>query len=176
MKQPSISCLDVTGFDFHQEDLADLLHGCVHDGASVGFVQPFSLENSRDFWRNKIRPSLVSGETILMIAKVGGEVAGTVQLCAGSMPNQAHRGEVSKLLVSPDFRKRGIAKTLMAELEKQARDRGLTLITLDTRTGDNAEPLYKLLGYQIAGIIPGYAQDPNDAGKFDPTSYMYKQL
>lgn len=176
MKQPSISCLDVKGFDFHREDLADLLHACVHDGASVGFVQPFSLENSRNFWINKVRPSLVNGETNLMIAKVGDEVAGTVQLCVGSMPNQTHRGEVSKLLVSPDFRKRGIAKTLMAELEKQARDRDLTLITLDTRTGDNAEPLYKLLGYETAGVIPGFAQDPKDAGKFDPTSYMYKQL
>ncbi|MFD2205994.1 GNAT family N-acetyltransferase [Kiloniella antarctica] len=176
MKQSSILCLDVKGFDLYIEDLANLLRDCVHDGASVGFVQPFSLENSRGFWVGKIRPSLVSGETTLMIATVAGEVAGTVQLCTGSMPNQTHKGEVSKLLVSPKFRKRGTAKMLMAELEKQARDRYFTLITLDTRTGDNAEPLYKLLGYETAGVIPGYAQDPHDTGKFDPTTYMYKQL
>ena len=52
---------------------------------------------------------------------------------------------------------------------------GRSLITLDTRTGDAAEPLYKGLGYQIAGIIPGYCRDALSE-RLDPTTVMYKTL
>ena len=173
---PNILCLDSKGFDDHLEGLSEILRACVYDGASVGFVLPFTLEDSRAFWITKVRPSVVSGDTVFIVVKVGDAVAGTVQLCCGTMPNQVHRAEVSKLLVSPAFRKRGIAKTLMAELEKQARDRDRNLITLDTRTGDNAEPLYKFLGYKAAGVIPGFCRDASDEDRYDPTTYMYKRL
>jgi hypothetical protein len=49
-----------------------------------------------------------------------------------------------------------------------------SLIVLDTRTGDAAEPLYLSLGFQLAGIIPAYAM--SDAGTLDSTSIMFKQL
>ena len=52
---------------------------------------------------------------------------------------------------------------------------GRSLLTLDTRTGDHAEPLYAALGYRIAGIIPGYCRDPFES-KLDPTTVMYKTL
>ncbi len=176
MKHPSILCLDAKSFDTHLKGLSEVLHACVCDGASVGFVLPFTMEDSRAFWINKVRPSVVVGESVLMVAKVGDSVAGTVQLCCDTMPNQAHRAEVSKLLVSPAFQRRGIAKSLMAELEQQARERSRTLITLDTRTGDNAEPLYSLLGFETAGVIPGFCRDVRDENQYDPTTYMYKQL
>ena len=56
----------------------------------------------------------------------------------------------------------------MAELERRAgRNCGRSLLTLDTRTGDNAEPLYTSLGYRTAGIIPGYCRDPfEDRSRF----------
>src|SRR3546814_20723498 len=64
-----------------------------------------------------------------------------------------------KLLGHPDFRRQGIAKALMAELERRARELGRSLLTLDTRTGDQAEPLYASLGYKVAGMIPDYCRD-----------------
>ena len=79
-------------------------------------------------------------------------------------------------MVHPGFRRRGIARALMAELERLASQRGRSLLTLDTRTGDQAEPLYASLGYQTAGIIPGYCRDTLDAGRLDPTTIMYKVL
>lgn len=82
---------------------------------------------------------------------------------------------MAKLLVHPKGRRRGLARELMEELEKVARGEGRTLITLDTRTGDAAEPLYRSMGYQLAGIIPRYACDP--AGRqLEPTSILYKDL
>jgi GNAT superfamily N-acetyltransferase len=80
-----------------------------------------------------------------------------------------------KLLVHPDFRGQGIARALMAKLEDVARAEGLTLLTLDTRTGDMAEPLYMSMGYVLAGVIPEYARGPASP-VLEATSFLYKKL
>ena len=36
-------------------------------------------------------------------------------------------------------------------------------------------PLYASLGYQTAGVIPGYCRDPFE-DRLDPTTIMYKAL
>jgi len=173
----NISIKEIKGDDFQKylTDLADVLHETVIDGASVGFIHPFSVEDSRAFWRDSVLPPLLSGGRILWGAWFGERVVGTVQLDIEVFPNQHHRGEVAKLLVLLDFRGRGIAKLLMAELEQRARDLGKSLLTLDTRTGDTAEPLYRGLGYQTAGVIPGYCRAPEE-DRYDSTTYMYKAL
>ena len=78
-------------------------------------------------------------------------------------------------MVHPDFRRQGIAKALMADLEGHAGQLGRSLITLDTRTGDMAEPLYASLGYRTVGVIPGYCRDPFE-DRLDSTTIMYKTL
>lgn len=157
------------------DDLAEILHACVLTGASVSFILPFSLDESRTFWQTRILPKVVDGSLYLLVAKWEGKVVGTVQLDVDTPPNQAHRGEVAKLLVHPNFRKRGIATELMERLEDEARQLGKSLITLDTRSSDNAEPLYIMLDYKIAGRIPNFAKAP-DCDRLDSTTYMYKIL
>jgi ribosomal protein S18 acetylase RimI-like enzyme len=103
-------------------------------------------------------------------------VVGSVQLDYDTPPNQPHRADVRKLLVHPRSRRQGIARMLMRELERRARERGRTLLTLDTRSGDKAEPLYASMGYCVVGIIPGFCRDTADAGRLDATTIMYKQL
>jgi ribosomal protein S18 acetylase RimI-like enzyme len=98
-----------------------------------------------------------------------------VQLSTDTPPNQLHRAEVTKLLIHPDFRRRGIARALMEELEGLAERLGRSLITLDTRTGDSAEPLYASMGYVTAGVIPGYCRDAF-VDRLDATTIMYKAL
>ncbi|QND52184.1 GNAT family N-acetyltransferase [Phyllobacterium sp. 628] len=159
----------------HIKDLGMLLRACVQDGASIGFILPFSVEDSEALWRDNVLPALRGGKRILLVVRAGGSIAGAGQLDYDTPPNQPHRAEIRKLMVHPDFRRRGIAKALMAELEHLARELGRDLITLDTRTGDTAEPLYTDLGYQTAGIIPGYCRDAHH-GHLDATTIMYKTL
>jgi ribosomal protein S18 acetylase RimI-like enzyme len=156
-------------------ELSALLHACVHDGASIGYVLPFSSADSEAFWTDKVLPRVRGGALLLMVARKDGRIVGSVQLDHDTPPNQPHRAEVRKLLVHPDFRRRGIAKALMAALESSAGEMGRSLLTLDTRTGDMAEPLYASLGYHTAGIIPGYCRDPFK-DQLDPTTIMYKAL
>ncbi len=154
---------------------AVLLHDCVEAGASINFVLPFTLAEAEDFWRRKVLPGLREGGLIVLAARQAGRIVGSVQLDHDTPPNQRHRAEVRKLLVHPQFRRRGIARLLMAEIECRAAALGRSLLTLDTRTGDAAEPLYLSLGYQVAGMIPGYCRDTVVA-RYDPTTIMYKPL
>src|SRR5262249_29965964 len=104
-----------------------------------------------------------------------GRIVGAVILDHDTMPNQRPRAEARKLLVHPAFRRQGIGRALMAELERRARSLGRTLITLDTRTGDAAGPLYEAMGDPVAGIIPGYC-GAHFEDRLEPTTVMYKAL
>jgi len=155
--------------------LADILHASVEAGASINFILPYSREDAEEFWTSKVLPSLEGGKLVMLIAWLDGRIAGTVQLDHDMPPNQRHRAELRKLMVHPDFRNRGVARALMAEIEAIAGTLGRSLITLDTRTGDKAEPLYTSLGYFTAGVIPGYCRD-TVSERMDGATFMYKHL
>ena len=156
-------------------ELGALLHACVLDGASIGFVLPHAPSDSERYWSMKVLPQLRQGGLTLLAAHQGDRIAGTVQLDCDTPQNQPHRAEVRKLLVHPEFRRRGIARALMAEVEALARRRGRSLITLDTRTGDKSETLYAGLGYRTAGVIPDWCRD-TVTDRLDSTTIMYKKL
>jgi GNAT superfamily N-acetyltransferase len=155
--------------------LGEVLHACVHAGASVSFVLPFSIEDAKSFWREKVWPAVMAGDCCVMIARSGDRIVGTVQLDLATPPNQPHRAEARKLLVHPEWRRRGIARRLMVELEQWARKLGRTLITLDTVSGGFAEPLYESIGFVRVGVIPRYARKA-DSLELEGTVVMFKEL
>lgn len=173
---PTIVTVDAPALDGHLADFVDVLHACVHAGASVSFILPFEHSDAENFWTAKIRPALDRGGLVLLAADIDGRVVATVQLDHDTPPNQPHRAEVRKLLVHPAFRRRGLARALMLEVEAHARALGRTLLTLDTRTGDSAEPLYASLGYETVGVIPDFCRDPHHPDRLDGTTVMYKRL
>jgi ribosomal protein S18 acetylase RimI-like enzyme len=159
----------------HICELGALLHACVHDGASIGFVLPFTTQESEAFWNSAVLPAVRNGTRVLWVAQARGRIAGSVQLDHDTPRNQPHRAEVRKLLVHPGLRRQGIAQALMSELERTASQLGRSLLTLDTRTGDIAEPLYASRGYRTVGIIPGYCRHTIE-DRLDSTTIMYKNL
>jgi ribosomal protein S18 acetylase RimI-like enzyme len=167
--------LDRAALDRDIAGLARMLHATVHAGASINFLLPFTVDDAAAFWREKVLPSALAGERRVLIVRMDGTVAGTVQLVLATPPNQQHRTEIVKLLVDPDYRHRGIARALMVAAEDQARLAGRTLITLDTRTGDTAEPLYLALGYVLVGVIPRYSRHPHTPA-LEGASFLYKEL
>ena len=176
MSEFEISLFSADDIEANLLELGQLLHACVHAGASIGFVLPYSLEDAESFWTDKVLPGVGEETRIMLVASKDGRIAGTVQLGYDTMPNQMHRADINKLMVHPDFRRQGIANRLMVEIEAHARRLGRHLLTLDTRTGDSAEPLYTSLGYLTAGVIPAYARDPFGSDRLDATTVMYKLL
>src|SRR3982751_5091229 len=126
------------------EMLSNLLRDVVYSGGDVSFFIPFSIEEARAFWTEKILPDVKTGARRVLLARdSGAAIVGTVQLELDMPPNQVHRAAVGKLLVHPNSQRRGIAKTLMFSLEEIAKSEGRTLLTLDTVTGSDAEFLYR---------------------------------
>ena len=154
--------------------LGDLLHDCVHGGAAVSFILPFSREDAAAFWRNKVLPAVQDGTCRVVIARRDEQIVGTVQVDLATPPNQPHRAEIKKLLVHPSARGAGIARALMRAIEEQARGAHRTLLTLDTASVA-AEHLYASIGYVRVGIIPRFSLRP-DAAELEATTVMYKEL
>lgn len=154
---------------------AGLLQACVEDGASVNFILPYSHDDAKRFWTAKVLPRIGDSALTVLVALKDGRIAGSVQLDCDTPPNQTHRADIKKLLVHPDFQRQGIGRQLMTEIEAIARRLGRSLLTLDTKTGDKGEPLYRSLGFITAGIIPAYSRDAL-VDRLDAATFMYKPL
>src|SRR5512143_657176 len=137
------------------DQLATLLIDAVDGGASVSFLPPLARDAATRFWRElRLLP-----RGAFVIARDGDRIDGVVVLAPGWAPNQAHRADVTKLLVHRRARGAGLGQQLMTALEGHARAMGFRLLTLDTRRGDAAERLYRRLGWCEVGVIPEYAID-----------------
>jgi GNAT superfamily N-acetyltransferase len=168
-----ISVLSAPIPDAALEQLASVLVDCVEGGASVSFMSPFSLEEGLAFFL-KVARSVAAGDTVLLAAKLGGRVVGTVQLGLDMPPNQPHRADIEKMLVHRSARGRGIGAALMAQVEDEARRLGRWLLVLDTVPGENGYRLYKRAGWTECGTIPNYAMFPD--GRLCDTALFWKRL
>jgi ribosomal protein S18 acetylase RimI-like enzyme len=167
-----IRLLDADGARRHLDGLAAVLHDCVHGGASVSYMLPFSLDDARAAFEPVI-DDVAGRRRLLLAAFEDDDVVGTVQVNLAVPPNQPHRGDIAKLLVRRASRQRGIAQQLMERAEAEAKAVGKTLLVLDT-ANDSAERLYQRTGWTRLGVIPNYALLPD--GAFCDTVVFYKQL
>jgi ribosomal protein S18 acetylase RimI-like enzyme len=170
----SVAALEPAALAKSVDRLAQILQACVHEGASIGFVMPFERNDARAYWLDRVVAPHAAGGKLVLIATLGDNIAGTAQLDLDSMPSKRHHAEVSKVLVDPAFRRAGVARALMQEIERHAAREGRWLLTLDT-AGDAAEALYRSLGYKLAGAIPNYARNAFE-DRYDATRLMYKDL
>jgi len=155
------------------QELCELVRDAVSGGASVGWVAVPSALEAATYWRS-VADQVHSGTMVVLVARTPSQVVGTVQLHLSARPNGAHRAEVARLLVHSRARRHGVGTALMRAIEEAAVQRGVSLLVLDTRTGDPSQHLYAKLGYTLAGIIPRYAR--GTTGAFEPTSIMYKEI
>ena len=168
-----IEVLDAAAAASAERRLADILIACVAGGAGVSFLPPLAPETARAFWK-RATTEIAAGTQVLLCGWADGVLAGTVTLHIGTPPNAPHRAEVQKLLVHPDARRHGLARALMQRAEHEAARAGRSLLTLDTRAGHAAERLYRAMGWQEGGRIPGYAM--NADGTPGDTVFFWKRI
>src|SRR5437879_9189513 len=136
--------------------LSEILIETVANGGSVSFMHPLAPEVAAGFWTKSLAAA-DAGERVVLGAMADCELVATVTLHLDCPPNQPHRGEIAKMMTRVSHRGRGVARALMVEAERIARERGRTLLTLDTATEEGAGPFYEKLGFVKAGVIPDYA-------------------
>src|SRR5918993_2787878 len=100
---------------------ASALYGFMEELSVRWFGRPVTreevLEGLRDFPSDDLEPP----HGLLVVAHSSGVAAG----CAGLRFVDAGLGEVTRVYVAPSARRRGLARELMAEVERLARDRGV---------------------------------------------------
>jgi GNAT superfamily N-acetyltransferase len=170
-----ISIHRVTAVDLEQQlaAFASLLSESVHSGASLGFLPPLPRTEAAAYWLS-LRTELRAGSRLLLAAYADGSLIGTGQLALPAWPNARHRAEVQKLIVTSTAMGHGVGGSILAALHAGARERGRSLLLLNTRRGGRPESFYKALGYRVAGVIPGYTVGP--AGQRMDTVTLYHEL
>ncbi len=173
----------MTGVDISQLDgaearaaipeLAEVLVDCVDGGATVHFMRPLARDDAEVFFAG-VAGQVARGEAVLLVARSGGRILGTVQLGLDTPPNQPHRADVKKMLVHREARRQGVGAALLAAAEEAAARLGRTLLVLDTVLGAEGERLYTHGGWSRVGVIPDYALLPD--GGLCSTVYFFKRV
>lgn len=92
------------------------------------------------------------------VAEMDGEIAG----CCG-IRNIAGEGEITNVVVAPEYRKRGIALKMMEYMLENAARIGITVCTLEVRVSNQpAIRLYECLGFKGEGVRPHFYDKPDE--------------
>jgi GNAT superfamily N-acetyltransferase len=92
----------------------------------------------------------------LLVARVGGHLAGWLVVRRDPHPLVAHCGVVNHVQTHPDLRGRRIGTALMRQVPRLARqEMGLEQLHLAVRAGAGLEGFYERLGWREVGRWPG---------------------
>lgn len=92
----------------------------------------------------------------ILLARIGGSLAGWVALSRDASPLIGHWGVVSHLQTRLAHRNEGVGSALMRRLREVARDdMRLEQLHLAVRGGMGLEAFYSRLGWQVVGRWPG---------------------
>lgn len=106
------------------------------DGALLRFHPPFTPEKRQkmeSFWNERLS-QISTGRRITLIALVStdgkeqGDVAGIIELGMPEADTGPFRADVEMLMVSPNYRRRGLANKLINDLEEIAKQKRRTLL------------------------------------------------
>lgn len=109
--------------------------GCItQDHTLAFFLPPLSSTRLLSYWQSQTA-KVAEGSQAIIVQQATNEageeeLAGVVVLSYANPVAETgpFRGEVEKLLVSPRYRRRGVARRLMAKLEEVAKEEGRTLL------------------------------------------------
>ena len=154
------------------DELSTVLLDAVDDNAGISFMKGLTRAEASAWWLEVIVG--LHPRAVLLVARDDTGIVGTVQLQPAWPPNQPHRADVAKLMVHRRGRGNGLARALMIELERHAREQRFTLLLLDTCKDGAAEKLYTSMEWKRVGEVPRFALNPD--GSWCDTVFYYKEL
>ncbi|MCB9495883.1 MAG: ribosomal protein S18-alanine N-acetyltransferase [Fibrobacteria bacterium] len=88
------------------------------------------------------------------------ETGPVAYICAWTVLDELHVGNIG---VSPSWRRKGLARTLLARTHQWAKSRGANFAHLEVRAGNSAAiALYESIGYRRVGVRRAYYADNNE--------------
>lgn len=105
-----------------------------------------------------VESELTNPLSLWLVAVEEGQVAGYV----GSQ-SVLGEADVMNVAVSPEFRRRGVARALLLALERRLAENAVHCLTLEVRaSNESAISLYHSLGYVQVGRRPNYYHKPRE--------------
>jgi len=100
----------------------------------------------------RIRKKILSPDNIVLVARAGEKIAGFAIMYVG-----LEEARLNLLAVSPEHRRKGIARAMVQWLEESALVAGVSVVYLEVRAGaGGAQQFYRQLGYRQVQIMRGY--------------------
>lgn len=124
------------------------------EAAAIAAMSRLQIEHGLR-WRwipSRVRRSIDDPETIVLVATLGGDLAGFAIMKLGDLNAHLHL-----LAVEPRQRRTGIGRAMMRWLERSCRTAGMQHIRLEVRASNQAGcEFYEALGFAEIGIISNY--------------------
>ncbi len=113
----------------------------------------------REAWtRKQVEDSLILPSTYMLLIGEDGSPPEEGCDAAGFVLARQAADEIELLLIAvrPEFRGRGLGKTLLRQFFDTARERGATKVFLEMRANNPAENLYRAIGFTQIGQRQDY--------------------
>ncbi|MBV8467968.1 MAG: GNAT family N-acetyltransferase [Burkholderiales bacterium] len=150
MWNPPLSPVVVAG-------IVRMINSTVPEGGTLGYAQPLDQHTAAGFIES-LDCRIQGGDTHMLMGMAGSEPAFFVLMTQSGMPNCRHRAELSKGVVYPSHRGRGLLRLALAEIVARAHDLGVEQFELDVRENSRAHRLWQQMGFSTWGVVEDYAR------------------
>lgn len=153
------------GGELHE--ICEACEAAIEDGGGFGWLTPPPRRVLETYWKGV----LLVPQRSLFAARLDGVICGSAQLFRPPANNEAQSfaAQLQSAFIAPWARGHGLARDLTLAVEREAREGGYEVLTLDVReTQAAAITLYESLGFVRWGSNPQYARvgGRNIAGHF----------
>jgi ribosomal-protein-alanine N-acetyltransferase len=108
------------------------------------------------FTKQQIAYLLTDSNSVTLVSRVKGEIVSFI-IGKTYMDKKPTTGQILTIDVSPKHRRKGIGQTLLQEIEKTFKDKGIHICYLEVRENNFvALSLYRKLGYKKVGRLKNY--------------------
>ena len=154
------------------EELCDATEDAILVDGGFGWINLPQRKKLVDYWKGV----LLVPERLLIVGKIDDVICGSIQLIKPARSNEAqsHLCNLTTFFIASWARGYGLAKMLIKEAEKQAKNNKFTVITLEVReTQKRAIQIYNQAGYKRSGENP---KSVLIGDKYYSGYYFYKDL
>jgi ribosomal protein S18 acetylase RimI-like enzyme len=135
--------------------LREIWVAATNAGGALGFLPPVTLRSiveTADLEFRRVNERIDD----LLVAFLDDEPIGWLRLERDPRAFSSHWRTVKRLQVDPAHQRSGHGTSLLREARRFAReDLGIEFLLLTVRAGNGTEALYRKLGYQEVGRVPG---------------------
>jgi ribosomal protein S18 acetylase RimI-like enzyme len=125
-----------------------------------------NVNNNVEYMKN-------NNDWVYLVAELNNKVVGTTYIKLGTSSLEKHIATLFSVVVSKDYRQKGICKALIDESIEIIKEKNIEKLVLKVRAGTAADTVYKRLGFKEYGLLENGIKDNN---KYFNEKYYYLKI